>query len=204
LSEELFRISTTFWKSAYGPSVLEFVVECRPIRSDDGEVAAEAVGTLDGFLMEPGYLPEGHDEGYHGAFDERSVHATEAYSILVNQRPLIANALPKTDLLDRGNGVALLERAHVLPEYRGKALTLRLMREAKHTIGRYGLLVILKAHPDGDEISDVETLRLATYYTSDKRLGFKALSKKRLPGWLVANWDEPEAAPGDDCYWYAK
>lgn len=97
--------------------------------------------------------------------------------------------------------ITLLERIWVDPQYRGRGLALRLMREAKHLLGRFGLLVILKAHPDGDKVTGKSLLALASYYQRDKHLGLQPLSKQKLPGWLVAHWDAPEATKGDVSYW---
>ncbi len=74
MSDQQFRISTTLNKSQDDPSVLDFVVECRPI-GDDGEVTSQVVGKLEGFLIEPGYLPEEYEEWYFDAFDHRPAPA---------------------------------------------------------------------------------------------------------------------------------
>lgn len=202
MSDQSFRISTTLSKVPDAPTVFDFVVECRLI-GEDGEVSqAEAIGKLEGFLADPGYLPEDHEDWYFDIFDMRSGHAAEAFDILVEHRALIESALPNSDLLEMGSGVAMLERASINPQYRGKGLALRLMREALHVIGRHGLLVILKAHPDGEDVGTSQLLRLADYYASDKWLGLRHLSMTQLPGWLVAHWDEANVTKGDEAYWH--
>lgn len=138
------------------------------------------------FLVQPGYLPEGGDDWHFDIFDMRSGHAMEVFHILADQRPLWEKALKLPVALGACDCVAHLERVWVAPELRGQGVTLRLMREAQHVLGRPGLLVILKAHPDGKDVPDAACLKLAKYYQSDKRLGFAAVSKRKHPGWLVA------------------
>lgn len=75
----------------------------------------------------------------------------EAFRVLVEERPLIQKALKSKVLLDEFSDVAHLDRMWVDPGLRGRGVGLRLMREAQHILGRYGLLVILKAHPDGEK-----------------------------------------------------
>lgn len=195
-------ISTTLNKNYDDPNVFEFVVECTRIEDDGDATAKEVIGSLEGFIIDPGYLPEEHDEWFFDIFDMRSGHAAEAFDILVEQRALIGKALPKSDLLELGSGVALLERAWIDQRYRGKGLALRLMREAQHVLGRYGLLVMLKAHPDGEDVGTRQLLRLASYYASDKWLGLRHLSKTQLPGWLVAHWGEAKVTKGDEAHWH--
>ena len=76
------------------------------------------------------------------------------------------------------------------------------MREARHVLGRYGLLVILKAHPDGEDVSDADCLKLAKYYQSHKQLGFVPVSKRKHPGWLLAVWHEPVVRAADLASFY--
>lgn len=76
------------------------------------------------------------------------------------------------------------------------------MREARHVLGRYGLLVILKAHPDGEDVSDADCLKLAKYYQSHKQLGFVPVSKRTHPGWLLAVWHEPVVRAADLASFY--
>lgn len=191
MSDQSFKIITTINKVPEDHEALNFLVECSTAPDEDEEPAndnEEIIGRLYGLLVDKGHLPEEFEDWDCDIFDMRSGHAEEAYSILYQQRPLIGKALPASRLLELGSGLALLERVWVKPQYRGKGLALRLMREAQHLLGRYGLLVILKAHPDGEQISPEHLLRLADYYASDKQLGLKHLSKERFPGWLVAHW----------------
>lgn len=202
MNDPRFRISTTFTKDGYYPSVLDFSVECKQAGDEHSlPLPGAPVGTLSGFIVDNGHLPDEPEDWYFDVFDSRSGHAAEAFEILVEQRALIGKVLPGSQLLDTGSGVALLERAWVDPPHRGKGLTLRLMREALHVFGRYGLLVMLKAHPDGDNITSKQKLALAAYYASDTRLGLRHISKRKLPGWLVAHWGSPEASEGDKVFW---
>ena len=108
-----------------------------------------ALAHLKGFIFQPGYLPEDNeDEGYFDVFDERSQHAAIGYRILVNDRELVAKALKMDAELDELSAVAHLERLWVNPSLRGHGIAHRLLREAQHVLGRPGLLVMVKAHPD--------------------------------------------------------
>ncbi|WP_346912430.1 hypothetical protein [uncultured Roseibium sp.] len=203
-SEPYFTISTKISKRADEPHTLDFSVSCDKYDTDSREDApGETVGRLEGFLLQPGYLPDSfEDQAYFDRFDDRSAHAAEAFEILVERKALIAKTLQvDTDDLEMAGAVALLERAEVEPESRGRHLTQRLMREARHILGRPGLLVILKAHPDGDEISNEQCRKLGDYYCSDSRLGFRPISRRSLPGWLVALWEEPVCCDGDERFW---
>ena len=201
-----FEISTIIGKIPEDPEAINFSIYCTMTECDadcdDGpSVNGETIGRLTGFIVDKGCLPEQHGDWDGEIFDMRSSHAEEAYAILHTQRLLIGNALPHSDLLERGSALVLLERVWVDPAYRGNKLALRLMREAQHVLGRYGLLALLKACPDGEGVSTEHMLRLANYYVSDRHLGFKHLSKTQFPGWLVAHWGAPEVAEGDSCYW---
>jgi GNAT superfamily N-acetyltransferase len=196
--DSYLAFETRFRKHSDEPDVLDWFVELRryPLNDPPGPVIAR----LKGFLAQPGYLPTKNDGWYYAVFDMRSEHAVHAFEILSSDTRLIKKAL-KTTSLDEYGAVAHLERMWVDPSLRGKGVGLRLMREAKHVLGRYGLLVILKAHPDGDDISDAAKLKLAEYYQSDSSLGLVQLSKKK-PGWLVAAWDEPVAHEGDSLFFF--
>jgi hypothetical protein len=50
---------------------------------------------------------------------------------------------------------------------------------------------------DGEKVPNTALLKLAAHYQSDKQLGFKAVSKRKRPGWLVGSWEEP-LVHGDD------
>jgi hypothetical protein len=203
MSERLFEISTIVTKVPNQPSVLNFEVNCRE-HDPEGDPHAgrtEPIGWLTGFVADRGYLPESELDRYFDVFDMRSAHASEAFRILIEQRPKIMRALPHSDLAHIGSGVAMLERVWIAPELRGRRLALRLMREAGHLLGRHGLLVMLKAHPDGDDVSSDALISLAKYYQSDEWLSLKELSRRSLPGWLVSHWDGPDAAPGEELFW---
>ncbi|MDP1730674.1 MAG: GNAT family N-acetyltransferase [Devosia sp.] len=209
MPNQTFRIQTTLSKDCEFPEVLNFTVGCTADLDDsEGPIVpsptgVEAIGRLSGFLVDQGYLPDENQEGYAEIFDARSGHADQAYRLLVTKRALIGNALPGSRLLETGSAVAHLERVWVHRQHRGQGLALRLMREARHLFGRYGLLVMLRAYPDGDEVDTDQVLRLADYYASDRSLGLEHLSRKQLPGWLVAHWEAPEAADGDGLCWQA-
>ena len=76
------------------------------------------------------------------------------------------------------------------------------MREAQHALGRYGLLVILKAHPDGEKVPKKDFVKLAKYYQSDKQLGLVPVSVTKRAGWLVGMWHEPVVHPEDEAYFH--
>ncbi|MGR9203990.1 hypothetical protein ACU8OG_08590 [Rhizobium leguminosarum] len=58
------------------------------------------------------------------------------------------------------------------------------------------------AHPDGDKVPNTALLKLAAYYQSDKQLGFKPVSKRKRPGWLVGSWEEPVVNADDKTFFY--
>lgn len=157
---------------------------------------------MTGFLAQPGYVPEDEDDWYFDVFDMRSQHAFQAFQVLVEDAALIAKALKVESLSEEFFAVAHLDRMWVDPSVRGRGLGLRLMREAQHSLGRWGLLVILKAHPDGDKVPNTALLKLAAYYLSDKQLGFRPVSKRKRPGWLVGAWHEPRVNKKDMTFFY--
>jgi GNAT superfamily N-acetyltransferase len=193
------RIETTFSKNFDEPDLLEFRVTLVD-QPDKDEDPAPALAKLNGFLVQPGYLPGREDEWYFDIFDMRSGHAVEAFHILAGERRRWEKALELSPDLASCDCVAHLERVWVAQELRGQGIALRLMREAQHVLGRLGLLVILKAHPDGRDVSDAQCRKLARYYQSDRQLGFAPIADRKHPGWLVAAWHEPVAAPGDEVY----
>ena len=196
-----FKYETTFSKNGDDPRVLDFTVTLREHSYSDDYKAAAPVALLEGFMAQPGYLPDPYDRWYFGIFDMRSAHSMDAFSVLADDQGLLSAALQKKKAsLDDCDAVAHLERAWVDPSLRGRGIALRLMREAQHVLGRYGLLVILKAHPDGEDIADAQCRKLAKYYQSDKGLGLVPVSSAKRPGWLVAIWDEPRVHSGDTVY----
>jgi ribosomal protein S18 acetylase RimI-like enzyme len=193
---------TRFRKCPEEPNVLEWTVGLRRYRGDAQDDPGKLLASLTGFLAQPGYVPEDHDDWYFDVFDMRSQHALQAFHILVDDAGLIEKALKVNSLSDEFGAVAHLDRMWVDPAVRGRGLGLRLMREAQHALGRYGLLVILKAHPDGDKVLNTAHLKLAAYYQSDKQLGFKPVSKRKRPGWLVGSWEEPVVNADDTTFYY--
>jgi len=193
---------TRFRKCPDEPNVLEWTVGLRRYGGDAQDDPGKLLASLKGFMAQPGYVPEDHDDWHFDVFDMRSQHAMQAFHILVDDAPLIRKALKVDDLSEEFGAVAHLDRMWVDPAVRGRRLGLRLMREAQHALGRSGLLVILKAHPDGDEVPNTALLRLAAYYQSDKQLGFKAVSKRKRPGWLVGSWHEPLVHDGDSTFYF--
>lgn len=197
--DNYFKYETTFSKNGDEPHVLDFMITLREHSASD-DFHAPPVAHLKGFLVQPGYLPEPDDEWYFDVFDMRSAHSMDAFHILADDQPLLTSALKSKASLDDCDAVAHLEHAWVDPPFRGRGIALRLMREAQHVLGRYGLLVVLKAHPNGEKVSDAKCRKLAAYYRSDKQLGFISVSTTKRPGWLVAVWDEPRVHPEDQVY----
>lgn len=87
------------------------------------------------------------------------------------------------------------------PSVRGFGLGLRLMREAQHALGSWGLLVILKVHSEGDKLPNT-ALKLAPYDQSDEQPGFKPVSQRNRPGWLVGAWHEPAVNESVSTFFY--
>ncbi len=196
--DSYLKFETCFSKHADAPEVLNFSVTLHRYSAYE-EVPGPPLAQLKGFLVQPGYLPEPRDDWYFDVFDMRSQHAMTAFHVLTDDMSLLKKAL-KTPDMDYLGSVAHLERVWVHPSLRGRKVALRLMREAQHVLGRYGLLVILKAHPDGDKVSDADSQKLAAYYQSEKKLGLRAVSKSTRPGWLVAIWDEPIVNDDDQVF----
>lgn len=181
---------TRFRKCPDEPQVLDWTGGLRRYRGDTQDEPGKLLASLTGFLAQPGYVPEDHDDWYFDVFDMRNQHAYQAFRVLVDDASLIEKALKVDSLSDEFSAIAHLDRMWVDPTVRGRGrgLGLMLMREAQHPLGRYGLLVILKAHPDGDKVSNAALLRLSADYQSDKQLGFRPMSKCKRPGWLVGSW----------------
>ncbi|MBM3091842.1 GNAT family N-acetyltransferase [Ensifer sp. T173] len=109
----------------------------------------------------------------------------------------MAKALKKDADLDELDAVAYLERLWVNPSLRGHGIAHRLLREAQHVLGRAGLLVMMKAHPD--DFDEGANQKLAAYYQSEKQLRFRQVSKKH-EGWLVAAWQDPAVNKEDESF----
>ncbi|WP_368517310.1 GNAT family N-acetyltransferase [Rhizobium sp.] len=193
---------TRFRKCPDEPNILEWTVGLRRFRGDAQEDPGKLLASLTGFLAQPGYVPENEDDWYFDVFDMRSQHAYQAFQVLVEDAALIAKALKVGSLSEEFSAIAHLDRMWVDPSVRGRGLGLRLMREAQHSLGRWGLLVILKAHPDGDKVPNTSLLKLAAYYQSDEQLGFKPVSNRKRPGWLVGAWHEPLVNEKDMTFFY--
>jgi hypothetical protein len=198
--EPVFSFETTFRKHFEAATVLNFKVTLRGYSSyNDNDAGGAIVAQLNGFLFQPGYMPEGYDDGFFDVFDMRSGHAAEAYHLLAEKKSLVEEALEQDDVtFDELESVAYFERAWVHPGLRGEKIALRLLREAKHVLGRPGLIVMLKAFPD-EKATAAACKKLAKYYSSDERLRLHSVSKD-LPGWLVGFWDSGEAYEGDERY----
>ena len=193
------QFETKLSKNHEEPSVLELKVALQPARHLR-DVECHCVASLEGFLLQPGYLPDGDDERCFAMFDMRSGHAAEAFEVLAHHTMLIDEALGPELSLDQCDAVVILERIWVAPEFRGQGLALRLMREAQHVLGRPGLLVLFKAHPEGNAVSVADCLKLASYFQSDPQLNLSATSETLLPGWLVSRWDVPVAHAEDQLF----
>lgn len=197
--EPSFKFTTSFRKQFDAPNVLNFKVALQGYSSEDADdTPGPTIAHLTGFLYQPGYIPEGFDDGYFDVFDMRSGHAAEAYHLLANESSLIDAALDKDGVsLEELWSVAYFERAWVHPGLRGKNVALRMFREAKPVLSRAGLVVLAKAFPDNNG-TPAKCNKLADYYRSDARLGLRVISRKKHPGWLVGHWDSPDVYEEDD------
>jgi GNAT superfamily N-acetyltransferase len=200
IDDTFLKIETTFCINPDSAYVLEFSVAMLK-HSSSGHLAGDAaLAHLQGYLVQVGYLPESDDEWYFDVFDMRSGHAMETFHVLADEKPLLRKALGRGTVLEECKSIAHIERVWVDPSLRGRRLALRLMREAQQVLARHGLLVVMKAHPDGDDVSDADCLKLAAYCRSDERLGFVCVSKRRYPGWLIAIWDHPVLDPHNQTF----
>jgi GNAT superfamily N-acetyltransferase len=190
----VYIFETTFRRSFHDAEVLDFSVTLRKYGEDDDEIRGHSVATLDGFIFQPGYLPESEDERYFRLFDNHSRDGMLAYRVIADDRRLISKALGSD--LNLFTAVALLERPWVHPGARGKGISLRLLREAQHVLSRTGLLVILKADPEYDWGKSHH--ELAKYYQSEPLLGWKPISVRKHPGWLVAGWEKLNPLESDE------
>lgn len=180
--------------------VLDFKVFCNRVEdTESGEVETN-VASLKGFVHFSLEMPSMAD---FDIYDERSQHCLQAHDIMRKRRALIKKQLPHIDfgIIDQ---VILLEKLWVEPAYRGQELGLRLMQEARHLFARPQAFVILKAHPDGENVTDADCLKLADYYCSSQLLGLKPLSKRALPGWLVGSWWAPLPDDNDPPFWWPR
>ncbi|AOG12572.1 MULTISPECIES: hypothetical protein [unclassified Agrobacterium] len=198
VEDRCFKIETAFGNNPEEPKILEFSVELRQDGAAHDIVCPAILGYLGGFVVRAGYLPQGDDNWYFDIFDMRSGHAMEAFHILADERSLLRRALGRRGVLDECTCVAHLEQISVHPSLYGHGVELRLIREAQRVLARPGLLAVMKAHPQGASISDVDCARLAAHYQSDHQLGFIAISQQRYPGWLAAIWNRPLGEPADE------
>lgn len=196
--DSYLAFDTRFQKNGDEPSVLEWTVALRrySTSSDDG---SSLLASLVGFMAEPGYLPDTHDDWLFTVFDMRSQHAYDAFRVLVDDRPLIDKALKAQGSLDECGAVAHLDRMWVDPSLRGRGIGLRLMREAQHVLGRCGLLVILKAHPDGEKVQKKDFVKLAKYYQSDKQLALVPVSVTKRPRMAGRHVARTRRSSGGQC-----
>lgn len=188
-----YIFESTFRRSFHDEDVLDFAVTLRRYGEDDDENRGHSVATLDGFIFQPGYLPEGDDERYLHLFDDHSRDGMLAYYVIAHDRKMIAKAIGVD--LNFFTSVTFLGTPWVHPGARGKGLRMRLMREAQHVLSRTGLLAIFKADPEYDWGKSHHDL--ARYYQSEPFLGWKAVSVRKHPGWLVAAWQELKPVKSD-------
>ncbi len=201
--DNVFSIQTTIWKNPDERRLTEVKVTCCPL-NDGGETdLASPIAHLRGFILDIGYYPRARDEFAFEAFDMRSRHAFDTFRIITKRRPMIKRALPRTDVGMIGSFLHL-ERLEVGEEYRGQELGLRLLREARQTLARSGLLVVLKAHPDGKDTTPAHNIRLGRYYQSDPVCEFVPISDRSEPGWLVADWSDPGRQTKDEYFWSSR
>jgi ribosomal protein S18 acetylase RimI-like enzyme len=191
-----YQFGTYIRKQLDATQALNFDVTLRRFPYDS-DIPGPSVATLSGFLIQPGYIPDG-DSDIFDHFDMRSGHAAMAFHILTDDAALVDKALTKDRYaLDDLGAVAYLERLWVHTGLRGRGIGQRLLREAQHVLSRSGLLVMVKAHPDdGGEAADC--IKLASYYQSESRLRLRTVSKRKHPGWLVGVWDDSACYPDDE------
>lgn len=124
--------------------------------------------------------------------------AMKAIQILADEKSRLEERLKSQTLIEDCDCVAYFESVWVDQSLRRQGLVLRLMREAHHMLGRFGLIAMIKAHPDGENVTDTDCVKLAKYYQSDKQLGFSALSETTHRGWLVSYWGKPVVNRADE------
>jgi len=201
--DNVFSIQTTIWKSPDEPRLTEVKVTCCPLDNGGETDLASPIAYLRGFILDIGYYPSARDGFAFEAFDMRSGHAYDTFRIITKRRPMIKRALPRTDVEMIGSFLHL-ERLKVGEEYRGQELGLRLLREARQTLARFGMLAVLKAHPDGKDTTPAQNIRLGQYYQSDRVCEFAPISDRSEPGWLVADWSDPGPQTKDEYFWSSK
>lgn len=192
----VFKISTKVTRTEH-VEVDDFTISCNRLDAESYEEEEPAVASLSGMVH--------HHFGMPGIssldiYDERSGHSYEALMVMKNRRSMIKRRLPLLDF-DSIATIVLLERAWVSPSMRGHGLSLRMMREAMHLFARFDAFAILKAHPDGDEVSYDDCRRLARYYASDDYLKLTPISQRACPGWMVASWEDEATTFGDSAFW---
>ena len=165
------------------PEVIRFRINATV---DTDEIGGnETVASLKGFIVKT-FLWINSSEFHY--FDGISAHTSEGYDVLTEHSDKICSALNiNSDLLDETSEIIFCETAKVDPQYRNKKLALRLLREAMFSLGSVSSLMILKAHPDGDNVDDKDCIKLAKYYCSDKYLKLTEIDRTNLAGWLVSN-----------------
>ncbi|WP_331373246.1 hypothetical protein [Sinorhizobium chiapasense] len=200
MSDDFYSIRTMSWKNNDVGGSIEFEIICCGHKSDGSFDLSCEIASLSGFILDLGYYPTVRDIGVFQAFDMRSGHAVDTFRVITKRRSMIKRVLPDLDMDFTGTFIHL-EKLWVREDFRGNRLGLRLMREARNMFGRFGSLALLKAHPDGDQTSDDDCRRLARYYQSDRVAGFRPLSARGEPGWLVADWYDPGTYGDDTSYW---
>lgn len=195
-----FKLITMSWRNADAEDVIEFKVVCCPTDDNDDPIVSSKIASLRGWILDLGYYPTFRADRVFDLFDMRSGHAEEAFHLLTSKRAEIARAIPDLDLDCLGRFVHL-EELMVGEKFRGECLGLRLLREAQNVFARHDTLAIIKALPAAAEKSNDDCRKLAAYYASDPGTRFRPVSTRRLPGWLVAYWDEPSHHSSDAPYW---
>lgn len=205
--ETRFEIKTEIKRHGEWPTHLVFRVSCTgqtysPVQGV-GEGEEVEIASLEGFVYDVGSYPEVDEIDSDQFLDGYEGHAHKAFGVIADDRSSVAAALGTTvdELEAWKDRFIYLSRAEVSDEFRGHGLALRLMREARAVLFSSGTMAILKAFPDGDEVSDEAQLRLAAYYQSDKASGFEVVSAGKHKGLMVACWDDNYLLAADAVSW---
>ena len=205
--ETRFEIKTEIRRHGEWPTRLVFRVSCTgqastPVQ-EMGEGEEAEIASLEGFIYDAGCYPEVDEIDEDAFLDGSEGHAHKAFGVIAEDRSSVAVALGTTvdELETLKDRFIYLIRAEVSDGFRGHGLALRLMREARAVLSSYGTMAILKAFPDGDEVTDEAQLRLAAYYQSDATSGFKIVSAEKHKGLMVACWDDNYLLAADAASW---
>jgi hypothetical protein len=201
----IIKLTTQISKNQDNNEVLDFRVQCIASSTEHENPPEREIGYLYGFLYEPDYVPgsDGYDSDFD-IFDSRSSNAMHAFELLVNERPKILNALSDYDAFEYYSGILLCEKGYVEKPYRGMKLAHRMFREIKHIFKNGGSFMMMKAHPDGPNITEDDCRHLADYYMSDVFVALKEIDRDNLSGWLIADIGLNEIPSGDESIIYIK